>query len=152
MLIDCSPESIRGWTLHLTKTRDVPEFRRKVSAFLNLSFIEPNILASGRDAHQTKSQAVGAVLVDQLERIGRIAERLRHLAALPVANNAGKENVVKRNVVFNLAGFPRIELEPGDNHARDPEENDVRRGYEHTSRIKFLSCLRIHRLVGPQPR
>src|SRR5213078_971866 len=129
-----------------------PEFCREVTAFFYLFLVEANVLAGGRDAHQTKSQAVGAVLVDQLERIGRIAERLRHFAALPVANNAGKENVVKRNVVFNLAGFPWLELEPGDDHARDPEENDVRGGYEHTGRIKFLSGLRIHRFVSPQPR
>src|SRR6476469_10973460 len=98
--------------MHLAKTRDVPEFRRKVSAFLDLSFIEPNVLAGGRDAHQTKSQTVGAVLVDQLERIRRIAERLRHFAALAVTNNAGEKNVTERNVVFNLAGFPRLEFEP----------------------------------------
>src|SRR4029077_8278292 len=120
-----------------------------IAAFLDLSFIESNVLPSRCDTHQTKSQTVGTVRVDQLERIRRIAERLRHLAPLPVANNAGEENVAKRNVVFNLAGFPRLELEPGDDHARDPEENDVRRGYEHTRRIKFLSCLRIHRLIGP---
>src|SRR5882724_6846159 len=59
--------------VHLAKTRNVPEFRRKVSAFLDLSFIKPNILASGRDAHQAESQSVGAVLVYQLERIRRIA-------------------------------------------------------------------------------
>src|SRR6266487_5764378 len=138
--------------MHLTEPGNVPEFCREVAAFLNLSFIEANVLSRRRDAHQTESQAVGTVLVDQLERIRRIAERLRHLAALAIANNAGEENVAKWNVVFNLAGFPRVELEPGDDHARDPEENDVRRGYEHTSRIKFLSGLRIHRLVGPQPR
>src|SRR6266581_4571302 len=138
--------------MHLTEAGNVPEFRRKITAFLDLSFIEPNILARGRDAHQAKSQTVRPVLADQFQRIRRIAERLRHLAALAVANNAGEENVAKRNVVFNLAGFPRLELEPGDNHARDPEENDVRSGYEHTSRIKFLSGLRIHRLVSPQPR
>src|ERR1043166_5199095 len=138
--------------VHLAKPRDVPEFRREVSAFLDLSFIEPNVLSRRRDAHQSKSQAVRAILIDQLERVGRIAERLRHFAALAVANDAGEENVVKRNVFFDLSGFPRLELEPGDDHARDPEKNDVRRGYEHTCRIEFLSCLRIHRLVSPQPR
>ena len=94
--------------MHLTKTRDVPEFRRKVSAFLDLSFVEPNVLSRRRDAHQTKSQAVGAVFVDQLQRIRRIAERLRHFAALFVANDAGEENVVKRNVVFNACWICRV--------------------------------------------
>src|SRR4029077_15154202 len=117
----------------------------KVSAFLDLSFVEPNVLSRRRDAHQTKSQPVRAVLVDQLERIGRIAERLRHFPALTVTNDAGEENVVKRNVVSNVAGFAGFELEPGNDHSGDPEKNNVRPGHENARRIKRLPRLRIHR-------
>src|SRR5262249_33688786 len=58
----------------------------------------------------------------------------------------------KRNVVFNRIGFPRLELEASDDHARHPKENDVRPGYQHGRRVKSLPCLRIHRLVRPEPR
>ena len=139
-------------TMHLTKARDIPKLRREVTAFFDLFLVEANVLACGRDAHQTKPQAVGAVFVDQLERIGRIAERLRHFATQLVANNAGEENVVKRDVVFSLAGFARLELEAGDDHPCDPEENNVRRSYEHTGWIKFPSRFLIHRLIRPEPR
>src|SRR5207244_8106881 len=125
---------------------------REVAAFLDLFFIEPNVLARWRDPHETKAQSVGSVFVDQLERIRRIAERLRHFAALLVANNAGEENVLKRNVVLSISGFARLELEAGDDHARDPEENDVRRSYEHAGWIKFASRFLIHCLISPEPR
>src|SRR5207249_1423711 len=138
--------------MHLTKARDVPEFRREVAAFLDLFFIEPNVLARWRDPHETKAQSVGSVFVDQLKRIRRIAERLRHFAALLVANNAGEENVVKRNGVLSLGRFARLELKAGDDHPCDPEENDVRRRYEHTGWIKFPSRFLIHRLIRPEPR
>src|SRR5438552_663319 len=42
-------------TVHLTKACDVPEFRRNVTAFLDLSFIEAYILSRWRDLHQSKS-------------------------------------------------------------------------------------------------
>src|SRR4029453_5852919 len=54
---------------HLTKPSDIPELRREDTAFLDLSFIEANVLPSRRDAHQTKSQAVGTVLVDYSQRM-----------------------------------------------------------------------------------
>src|SRR6476646_1968710 len=101
--------------MHLTESSHVPELGRKITAFLDLRFIEPNVLSRRRDPHQAKSQTVRTVLADQLEWIRRIAERLRHLPAEFVTNDAGEENMVKRNVVANLAGSARHELKPGDN-------------------------------------
>src|SRR5262249_54666440 len=134
-----------------TKTRNVPELRREVPTFFNLFFVEPNILAGRRDAHQTESQTVGAVFVDQFEWIRRIAERFRHFPTELVADDAGEENVVKRNVVFDLFRVARFKFETGDDHSRHPEENNVWPGYENAGRIKLLPRLFIHRLVGPQP-
>src|SRR5438128_9968758 len=59
--------------------------------------------------------------------------------------------MMKRNVVFSLAGFAGLEPKPSDDHARDPEEDDVRRSYEHTGWIKFVSRLLVHRLIRPEP-
>src|SRR4029077_16144241 len=77
-------------SMHLPEARDVPKFRREVSTFFDLFFVEANILSSGSNAHQAKAQAVGAVLVDQFERIGRVAQGLRHLSTELVANEARK--------------------------------------------------------------
>src|SRR3954463_15755346 len=138
--------------VYLTKSRNIPKLGRKVSAFFDLSFIESNVLSGRGDAHQTKSQAVGAVLVDQLERIRRIAKRLRHFATLAVANDAGKENVVERNVVLGLVGRAGFELNAGNDHSRDPEKNDIGPGHQNTCGIKLLPRLPIHGLISPQPR
>jgi hypothetical protein len=37
--------------MHLSEARDVPKFRREVSTFFDLLFVEANVLASGRNAH-----------------------------------------------------------------------------------------------------
>jgi hypothetical protein len=87
--------------MHLTKAGHVPKFSREVAALFDLFFVEANILASGGDAHQPKAHAVGAILVDQFEGIGGIAQRLRHLPAKLVANQARKIDVAEGNIVLN---------------------------------------------------
>src|SRR5438552_18124252 len=90
-----------AWSMHLPEASDVPKFRREVPPFFDLLFVEANILSSGGDAHQAEAQAVSAILVDQFEWIGRVAQRLRHLAAELVANETRKINVAKRNIILN---------------------------------------------------
>src|SRR4029077_1394619 len=80
-------------SMHLPEARDIPKFRREVSTFFDLFFVEANILSSGSYAHQPKAQAVSAILVDQFERIGRVTQGLRHLSTELVANEARKINV-----------------------------------------------------------
>src|SRR5437588_8928660 len=138
--------------MHLPEPRRVPKFGREVAAFFNLFFVEANVLTARRDPHQTEAQTVCAILVDQIERIGRIPERLRHFPSLLVANDAGEENVVERNVVFSLLRFARFEFEAGDDHPRDPEENNVRTSDEDARWIKYLPRLLVHRFVSPKPR
>src|SRR4030088_569402 len=121
--------------MHLPEPHRVPKFRGEVAAFLDLFFVETNVLPARRNPHKTEAQPVGAVLINQLERIRRVAEALRHLAPLLVPNESGKENIAERNVVFDAFRFTRLKLEAGNDHARDPEENDVRRGYEPACRI-----------------
>src|SRR5881396_1250580 len=90
-----------AWSMHLPEASHVPKFRREVSTFFDLLFVEANILASGSNAHQAEAQAVSAILIDQFERIGRVTQGLRHLPAELVANEARKINVAKRNIVLN---------------------------------------------------
>jgi len=86
-------------------------------------------------------------LGDEHERIGRIAERLRHLAALLVADDAGEINILERQL-------PHVFVARHD-HARDPEENDVRPGDEIGGRIKLLQRVGLlgptHRGKRPEP-
>jgi len=135
----------------LPEPRGVPEFRGEVAPFFDLFFIEADILTARRDAHQAKAQPVGAVFLDQLQRVRRVAEQLRHFAALLVTNQAREINLPKWNVVFVAIRFSRPKLEAGNNHSRHPEENDVRRGHQHARRIKFLTGLFVHCLISPEP-
>ena len=87
--------------MHLPEASDIPKFRCEVSTFFNLLFVEANVLAAGRNAHEPKPQTVGAILVDQFKWIGRVTQRLRHLATEFVANEARKINVAEGNIVLN---------------------------------------------------
>ena len=87
--------------MHLPEARDIPKFRREVSAFFDLLFVEANVLASGSDAHQTEPQAIGTILVEQFKWIGRVTQGLRHLPAKLIANQARKINVGEGNIVLN---------------------------------------------------
>src|SRR5271154_1830103 len=65
---------------------DVPELVAEVAALLDLLFVEADVGALRRDADEAEAESVGAVLGDEVERVGRIAERFRELAALLVAD------------------------------------------------------------------
>ena len=114
---------------HLAEAAGVPELVAEVLAALDPLLLEADVLALGRDRDDAEAQAVGAVLVDQVERVGRIAERLRHLAALRVADDAGEIDVPERNAPLERLAGPD-ELQARHDHARDPEEDDVRAGDE----------------------
>src|SRR5437868_14312074 len=111
--------------MHLPKTRDVPKLGRKVTAFLDLLFIEANVLATWRSPNQSEAQTICAILCHQGERIGRVPERFRHLPALLITHDPGKENIPKWNVIFIAFRLTRLEFQSGDDHSRNPEENNV---------------------------
>src|SRR5205823_12542610 len=140
------------WAVHLTETRRVPQLRGKVPPFFDLFFVEANVLPARRNSHQAETQTIRSVFRNQIERVGRITKRLRHLATLLVANDPGEEHVVKRNVVLIAFGFSGLELQTGNDHARDPEENNVRTGDKNRRWIEFLASLRINRFIGTKPR
>src|SRR5665213_2368192 len=83
--------------LHLAETAGVPELVAEVAAQLDVLFIKQNILAERRGAHHAEAQRIRAELRDEVERVGRIAEALGHLAALLVADDAGEINILERH-------------------------------------------------------
>ncbi len=86
---------------------------------------------------------------DEVERVGRVAERLGHLAAQAVAHYTGEVDVRE--------GFSVHELVAGYYHARYPEEDDVRCGDEVGSGVVVFDfgIFRFQDSVeegdGPQP-
>src|ERR1035437_9943488 len=75
--------------LYLAETAGVPELVAEIAAEFHVLLVEEHVLAERRAAHGAEAEGVRAVLGDEFERVGRIAERLRHLAALLVADDAG---------------------------------------------------------------
>src|SRR5437016_9507787 len=138
----------------LAEAAGVPEFVAEVAAQLDVLFVVEHVLAERRAAHDAEPERVGAVVADELERVGRIAEALGHLSALLVADDAREIDVLKRH--------PAHELVASHDHARDPEENNVRSGHEVGGRVEGLECWVFgvlgfvtrpaHRRKRPKPR
>ena len=131
-------------SLHLSEPAGVPELIAEISSLDDLLFVELDILSLRRDAQESKADAIGAVFGDEVERVRRIAEALRHLAALLVADDAGKIDILE----WNLPGV----FEARHDHAGDPEKDDVGAGNQHAGREEFRQCGGFHRFMRPQPR
>ena len=96
----------------------VPELVGEVAALLHeLDVIEQVVAGGGREQHPGP-HAIGSVLGNEVERVGRVTELLTHFAALRVAHDAGEVHVFER---YFLAVF-----DTSHNHAGHPEKEDVR--------------------------
>ena len=105
---------------HLQKARGIPDFCSKITTQLKLLFGDVDILPSRRQGNQTEAQSIGAEVLDDIERIDGIAQALAHLAPLVVAHGAVE--------IHPLEGHIAHEFQAGHNHARNPEEDNVRGG------------------------
>ena len=123
--------------IHLDKTRRVPNLIREVSRGFHSLPVEAHVVARRIAGHQREAQCVRAVAVNDFERIDAVAERLGHLSALRVAHQSVNQHRVERQ----LAGL----LDAGEDHADDPEEDDVIAGHEHIGRVEIAVLGRILR-------
>src|SRR5262245_46267953 len=80
---------------HLPEAACVPELVAEIFSALDPLLLEPDVLTLRRNGNDAETQSVGAILVDEIERVRRIAERLRHFAADRITDDAGKINVPK---------------------------------------------------------
>ena len=135
--------------LHLAIAGRVPELVGKVASLDDLIVVKFHIGPCRRDPHETEAQGVGTELGHEVERVRRVAELLRHLAAFFVANDAGEKDVFE--------GHFTLPTEAGHDHAGDPEENDVGPGHEIGRGVELFQgrarCFVafIHRREGPEP-
>ncbi len=95
------------------------------------------------EAHLQEAVAggVGAVAVDQVERVDAGAERLRHPPPVGRLDGGVDVDVGERDV----AG----ELDAGEDHPRHPEVDDVARRRQHVARVPAPQRRRV---VGPAER
>ena len=106
---------------HLAETAGVVELVGEIAAFFDRTFVEAKVGTHRRDAQKPEAQAVGAVFFHQVDRIGRIAQRFAHLAALQVADDRSEKHIAEGDLARKA--------EAGHDHARDPEKDDVRSSY-----------------------
>ena len=123
--------------IHHDKPARVPDLVREVPACLNLLPVEAHVISRSIACHECETQRVRAVLVNDLERINAVAERLRHLPALAVADESVDQHMVERNLTCLL--------DSREDHSDDPEENDIVAGDQHICRIKILVLRRLLR-------
>ena len=119
-----------GAAVHLGEAGGVPELGREVAIALDARGRELDVAALRRHGGQREAQRIGAVLVDQLQRVDDVALRLRHLRALLVANDGVDVDVPERHLVH--------EVEAHHHHPGDPEEDDVEGGDQRRRRVVAL--------------
>ena len=128
----------RHAAVHLGEARGVPQLGREIAIALDARGRELDVAPLRGHGGEREAERVGAVAVDQLERIDDVALRLRHLLALLVADQRVDVDLAERHLVH--------EVEAHHHHAGDPEEDDVEAGDEHVGRVVARE---LRRLVRP---
>ena len=150
--------------VHQHIARGVPELVAEVAIFLDARHVEAQIAALGGKPRNAQTQGIGAVssypvgkllagglldggfhlrlhqaagalgeqlrqrdAVDDVQRIDDVAFRLGHFLAVVVANQAVNIDLAKRHLAR--------EFHAHHDHARDPEENDVKARDQHRSGV-----------------
>ena len=129
------------------ETAGIPQFVGKIPADFAFLVRILDIQPDRRDVNDREPQRVRAVLRDHIQRIGRVAQRFGELAPEAVAYDARKIDVAER--------MRSLELVSGHDHARHPEEDDIRSGHQVVGRVEeflFRGLFRpTHDRERPQP-
>ena len=142
---------------HLRKSRRVPrdltELVALASPAIEFQIFKNQVLAHGNRTHDPEPHGVRSVFLDKNKGIGRVLLALGHLVSVPVPDETSEIDVAKRHFAHVLV--------PRHDHARDPEENDVRPGDKVGGRVEGLQGWILgvpgfvagpaHRGEGPEP-
>ena len=103
--------------IHHHEAGSVPELVGKVAHRLAALREEAHVVSGRVAGDDVEAERVRAVGVDDLDGIDAVTGGLGHFLALWVADQAVDEHRVERDLLHMLAA--------GEDHARDPEEDDV---------------------------
>ncbi len=112
----------RAAVVELGEAGGVPELGAEVAVAGDPVAGELDVAAHGGERGEGEADGVGAERVDQLDRVEDVADRLRHLLALLVADEGVDVDVAERHLAD--------QLELHHHHPGDPEEDDVEAGDE----------------------
>ena len=133
----------------LDKAEGVPYLVVEVASLLAEALVEENVVAGRSGEHHAHAYAVGAEFLDKLDGIGAVAQLLRHLASLLVANNAGEVDVAEGHLADKLL--------TGHDHASHPEEDDVGSRHKVGSGVVIVNLVvagmvdAVEERDGPEP-
>ena len=119
--------------IHHDKTGGVPYLIGKITACFHSFKIEPHVVSGCISGNQRETQRVGAVLVNDFQRINAVAQGFGHFSSLGIPYQAMEKHCGK--------GLLSHLLIPGENHADNPEENDIISGNKHIRGIKIIQIL-----------
>ena len=128
----------------------IPNLVTEIPSLLAQRFIEQQVVPGSRAEQHGQPYAVGSVAIDQVERIGRVAERLTHLPSQFVPNDTGQVDIPER--------FFSFEFISGHNHTGNPEEEDVGGRNQIVGRVVVFDLFVVGAVDavedrdGPQPR
>ena len=115
------------------ETERVPYLVVEVTSLLDLRLIIENVVTCRAAEKHTETHCVCTVFRDEVERIRRVSESLRHLASELVANDTCEVYVAERYIVHKLVS--------GHNHTCHPEEENIRTCHEVVCRIVVCEIL-----------
>ena len=127
-----------AFQIHQHKAAGVPDLIGKVSCAVQSFVTEAEVVPGGVPGHQHKAERIGAVAVDFFQRVDAVAQRFTHLASLSIENEAVDQNIFEGR-------FPCME-QGGEDHAGNPEEDDIPTGDQHGIGEVFFH---IRGLIGP---
>ena len=124
--------------VHHDKARRIPYLIAEVAHRLALFNIKAHIIARAVAGYEVKAQRIRAVLFGHLQGVDAVAEALGHFSTLTVTHEAVDEHGVER-LLFHL-------LHAGEDHSRDPEEDDIVARYHDRGRVPVV---KLRGLVRP---
>ena len=133
--------------VHQRETGGVPQLVGEVARGLHRGrcvllavVIQADVLPrTGHFPYQGEAQSIGAVAVDQQQRIDAVAGALAHLAVLLIPHQAVDVDVLERHLTGEGAGHHR--------HPGHPEKNDVETRHQRAGRVPALEIGTVG--IGP---
>ncbi len=133
-------------TVHFGETGGVPQLGAEVPIAFDPLHIQLQNAPKGGHRGRREAQGVGAVFVDDVQRVHDVAGGFRHLLALGVADEAVQVDGIEGDVVDDS--------QLHHHHPGDPEEQDVLTGDQRRGREVFRCLLGplgpTKRADGPQ--
>ena len=111
----------------------VPNLVTEVTALLAQRVVEHQVVTCRRAQHHSHTHTVSTILSDQIQRIGRIAQLLRHLATDLIAHDTREVNIAEGHLAAILI--------TRHNHTSYPEEDDIGTRNQVVGRIVILDLL-----------